>query len=147
MGTTPMHCARQGSRLMELTPSFRDLLQHFAFVFTTPTFQTFLQICNGWVLSQRHRFITEVIFSGGNVGNGHWARFHRFFSDAAWDLDTLNMGLAMLVVKILCPGGPLLFALDDTLCRKRGLTIFGAGMHHDPLISSKAKPKMVSPRL
>jgi hypothetical protein len=125
---------------MELTQSFVDLLQHFAIVFTTPTFQTFLQICHGWILSHRHRFITEVIFSGGNVGNGHWARFHRFFSDAAWDLDTLNMCLAMLVVKILCPRGLILLAVDDTLCRKRGLTIYGAGMHHDPLISSRAKP-------
>jgi DDE superfamily endonuclease len=125
---------------MELTQSFVDLLQHFAMVFTAPTFQTFLQICNGWILSHRHRFITDVIFSGGNVGNGHWARFHRFFSDAAWDLDTLNMCLAMLVVKILCPSGLMLLAVDDTLCRKRGLTIYGTGMHHDPLISSRAKP-------
>ena len=125
---------------MELTLSFVDLLQHFLPVFTAPTFQTFLEICNGWILSHRHRFITDVIFSGGNVGNGHWARFHRFFSDAAWDLDTLNMCLALLVAKILCPTGTLLFAVDDTLCRKRGLTIYGTGMHHDPLISSKAKP-------
>ena len=125
---------------MELTQSFLGLLQQFSVVFTAPTFLTFVQICNGWVLSQRHRFITDVIFSGGNVGKGHWARFHRFFSDAVWDLDTLNMCLAMLVVKILCPSGTLLFAVDDTLCRKRGLTIYGTGMHHDPLISSRAKP-------
>lgn len=30
--------------------------------------------------------------------------------------------------------------MDDTLCRKRGLTVYGTGMHHDPLISSRAKP-------
>jgi hypothetical protein len=125
---------------MELTQSFLDLLQHFSAVFTVPTFQTFVAICNGWVLSHRHRFITDVIFSGGNVAKGHWARFHRFFSDAAWDLDTLNMCLALLVAKVLAPTGTLLLAVDDTLCRKRGLTIYGTGMHHDPLISSKAKP-------
>src|SRR5471030_1217165 len=129
MGTTPMQIARQGSRPMELTQSFLDLLQHFSAVFTTPTFQTFVQICNGWVLSHRHRFITDVIFSGGNIANGHWSRFHRFFSDAAWDLDTLNMCLALLVVRILSPTGTILLAVDDTLCRKRGLAIFGAGMH------------------
>ena len=50
-----------------------DLLQHFASVFTTPTFQTFLQIATGWALSlHRHRYVTEVIFAGGNVGNGYW---------------------------------------------------------------------------
>jgi hypothetical protein len=125
---------------MELTASFLILLQQFVPVFTAPTFLTFTQIANGWILSpQRHRFITEIIFSGGNVGNGHWSRFHRFFSHAAWDLDVLSLHLAKLVVTILAPGATLLWAVDDTLCRKRGLTLYGAGMHHDPLISSRQK--------
>jgi DDE superfamily endonuclease len=124
---------------MELTSSFVDLLPHFAPVFTAPTYQTFLVIVAGWVLSQRHRFITEVIFSGGHVGKGHWARFHRFFSHAAWDIDSFSMALAKMVVTILTPGAQLLWAVDDTLCRKRGLTLYGAGMHHDPLISSRSK--------
>ncbi|MBX6316283.1 MAG: transposase [Isosphaeraceae bacterium] len=33
----------------------------------------------------------------------------------------------------------LLIASDDMLCRKRGLSIFGTGMRHDPLISSRQK--------
>jgi hypothetical protein len=125
---------------MELTVSFLNLLQHFAPVFTAPTFQTFLQIATGWILSHRHRYVTDVIFSGGNVDNGHWCRFHRFFSHAAWDLDVLSMQLAYLACTVLTLGGTLLWAVDDTLCRKRGLTVYGTGMHHDPLISSKAKP-------
>jgi SRSO17 transposase len=128
---------------MELTASFVDLLHQFSPVFTTPTSQTFLAIVAGWVLSQRHRFITEVIFSSGNVGNGHWSRFHRFFSHAAWDLDTFSLVLTKLVLTILAPGALLIFTVDDTLCRKRGLTLYGVGMHYDPLISSSAK-KLVS---
>jgi hypothetical protein len=124
---------------MELTSSFLDLLQQFSRVFTAPTYQTFVAIVAGWVLSQRHRFITEVIFSSGNVGHGHWSRFHRFFSHAAWDIDTFSLGLAKLVVTILAPGAIFLWAVDDTLCRKRGLTLYGAGMHYDPLISSRTK--------
>ena len=125
---------------MELTQSFLDLLVHFVPVFTEPTFRTFTQICSGWVLSHRHRYITDIIFSGGNVANGHWARFHRFFTDAAWDDDFLHKCLALLLVRIFQPTGTILLAVDDTLCRKRGLTIYGTGMHHDPLISSRAKP-------
>ncbi len=124
---------------MELTASFSDLLHQFAPVFTAPTYQTFVAIVTGWVLSQRHRFITEVIFSGGNVGNGHWSRFHRFFSHAAWDIDTFSMALAKLAMTVLAPGAILHWAVDDTLCRKRGLTLYGAGMHYDPLISSRSK--------
>jgi SRSO17 transposase len=124
---------------MELTPSFVALLQDFSPVFTAPTFQTFAAILTGWLLSHRHRYITEVIFSCGKVGVGHWGRFHRFFSHAAWDLDTLSMHLAKLVVTVLAPGATFLWAVDDTLCRKRGLTLYGAGMHYDPLLSSRAK--------
>ena len=44
-----------------------------------------------------------------------------------------------MVVTILAPGATFFWAVDDTLCRKRGLTLYGAGMHYDPLISSRAK--------
>lgn len=125
---------------MELTPSFVLLLQDFLPVFTAPTFQTFVQVVTGWLLSHRHRYITEVIFAGGNVDNGHWCRFHRFFSHAAWSPDGLSACLAKLVCRVFALGGTLLWAVDDTLCRKRGLNLYGAGMHHDPLISSRAKP-------
>jgi hypothetical protein len=125
---------------MELTQSFVLLLQNFLPVFTAPTFQTFVQVVTGWLLSHRHRYITEVIFAGGNLDNGHWCRFHRFFSHAAWSFDGLSLCLAKLVVRVFTLGGTLQWAVDDTLCRKRGLTLYGAGMHHDPLISSRAKP-------
>src|SRR3954449_12490529 len=100
---------------MELTSSFLSLLPHFAPVFTAPTYQTFVVIVSGWILSQRHRFITEVIFSGGHVGIGHWARFPRPFTRATWDIDTVSMALARMVVTILAPGSQLLWAVDDTL--------------------------------
>lgn len=125
---------------MELTPSFVHLLQPFAPVFTAPTFQTFVVIVGGWLLTHRHRYITEIIATSGHVGRGHWCRFHRFFSQAAWELDALAMVLAKLIVTILAPGAETFWAVDDTLCRKRGLTLYGAGMHYDPLISSRAKP-------
>src|SRR5256885_1956090 len=123
---------------MQLPPSFRVLLQHSRPSFTAPSFRLFVLILTGWALSCRHRFITECIFTAGQVGVGHWSCFHRFFSHYAWSLDELCQVLARLLVRRFCPEGPLLLAADDTLCRKRGLGLFGAGMHHDPLFSSKA---------
>jgi SRSO17 transposase len=124
---------------MQATVSFVAVLQHFLPVFTAPTFQTFVEIATGWVLSSRHRYVTDIIFTGGNLNNGHWSRFHRFFSHAVWNLDVLSLHLAKLVVRVLAPGAQLSWAVDDTLCRKRGLNVYGAGMHYDPLISSRAK--------
>jgi DDE superfamily endonuclease len=124
---------------MQLTATFQALLQRFRSVFTAPTFVVFLTVASGWCLCPRRRFLTEVIQASGAVHRGHHSRYHRFFSHAAGDLDDLWEVLAYQLVAEFAPQGVLLIALDDTLCRQRGLSIFGAGMHHDPLISSRQK--------
>lgn len=94
----------------------------------------------GWVLSHRRRFVTDLSWSSGSTRKGHHSRYHRFFSQSVWSLDTLNGALAKLLISIFAPSGRIPLAREDTLCRKRGLTVYGTGMHHDPLISSRAKP-------
>lgn len=123
---------------MHLTQSFVSLLHEFAGVFTQPSYATFVALLTGWILSHRRRFITELIQSSGSTRKGHHSRYHRFFSHAAWCLDTLCWTLAKLLVATFAPCGLIELAVDDTLCRKRGLTIYGTGMHHDPLLSSRA---------
>jgi hypothetical protein len=125
---------------MELTASFMALLEAFQPVFTAPSFATFRLLMTGWVLSVRHRYVTDLIVSSDSVGNGHFSDYHRFFSCAAWDIDHLWKYLAMLIVNSLIgKEATIILAGDDTLCRKRGLGIFGTGMHHDSLSSSKSK--------
>jgi hypothetical protein len=126
-----------------LTNSFHVVLTSFAPVFTQPSLRIFLTLMTGWIVSVRHRYVTELIYGGDQVGVGHWSRFHRFFSHYAWSLDDLCLVLTRLLLAAFAPQGVVLLALDDTLCRKRGLNLFGAGMHHDPLMSSKAV-KLVS---
>jgi DDE superfamily endonuclease len=125
---------------MEVTASFVTLLSAFRCVFTAPTFAIFLDLMSGWMLSHRHRYITDLIWSSGSTAKGHHSRYHRFFSHAAWELDVLCGVLARLAVRVFASVDLIELAVDDTLCRKRGLTVYGAGMHHDPLISSRAKP-------
>jgi hypothetical protein len=125
---------------MQLTPTFHSLLLQFRSVFTVPTFATFLTLATGWCLSCRRRYVTELIESAGAVHHGHHSRYHRFFSDAAWSIDDLYDSLARDAVRTFSPEGVILLGVDDTLCHRRGLTIFGTGMHHDPLISSRKQP-------
>lgn len=125
---------------MEVTPPFYELLRAFQTLFTAPTYPVFLRLMTGWVLSHRRRFVTDLIWSSGSLHAGHFCRYHRFFSQARWELDALSKVLATLVIRVLVPTGVIVLAVDDTLCRKRGLTVYGTGMHHDPLISSRAKP-------
>lgn len=124
---------------MQLTTGFVELLDEFATVFNAPTFLLFVDLMTGWTLSHRHRFVTDLILSAGAVGKGHFSNYHRFFSQYVWELDALSKTLTLLLVRLFAANGLIELAVDDTLCRKRGLTLYGAGMHHDPLISSKAK--------
>jgi hypothetical protein len=128
---------------MQLTLSFVILLEEFRWVFTRPSWRTFVTLLTGWCLSHRRRFITELIQSSDSTHRGHHSRYHRFFSQARWDLDWLFRILARILIQTFAPSGLIELAGDDTLCRKRGLTLYGAGMHHDPLISSRAL-KLVS---
>ena len=125
---------------MQLTNSFADLLLTFAPVFTAPSFVTFQLLMTGWILSTRHRYVTDLIVSSDSVGNGHFSDYHRFFSHAAWEIDDLWRLLAKLIVdRLVGQDAVMVLAGDDTLCRKRGLGIFGTGMHHDALSSSRAQ--------
>src|SRR5215203_99080 len=115
---------------MALAPSFEGLLQGFAGAMTAPSFQTFAWLVTGWLFAAR-RTITGMILAAGVVRRKHHASFHRFFAAARWSLDELGLVLFGLLEPWL--GAVVFVALDDTLARKRGLRIFGAGMHHDPL--------------
>ena len=128
---------------MQVTSSFSIVLLHFQCVFTAPSFVIFVDLMTGWLLSHRHRYITDLILTSGSVGNGHHSRYHNFFSKSSWMLGAVSELLARLLVDWFVSTGVIELAIDDTLCRKRGLTVYGTGMHHDPLISSRAM-KLVS---
>src|SRR5262249_16829186 len=115
---------------MQLTLSFVVLLQEFRYVFTSPSFETFRALMQCCFLSFRHRFSTELIQASGSTHDGHHSCYHRFFSDAAWDIDFLWRILAKVLIRTFAATGLIEIAGDDTLCRKRGLTIYGTGMHH-----------------
>lgn len=119
---------------MELVTSFEVVLQSLATVMTAPSFQTWLTLVTGWVFARR-RTVTQMIVAAGAVEEKHFSSFHRFFSQAAWSRDELGLAMFALLKRWL--GATVFLGVDDTLARKRGLKMFGTGMHIDPLLSSR----------
>lgn len=119
---------------MDFVPSFAALLQELNVIMTAPTFQNFLVIAYGWVFARR-RTVTSMIQAAGAVGTKHHSVFHRFFAAACWSLDEFGLVTLRLIRPWL--GETVYLALDDTLARKSGRRMFGTGMHHDPLVSSR----------
>jgi hypothetical protein len=121
---------------MELVPGFTALLQPFAMTMTAPTFQSFVTLAAGWVLASR-RTVTRMILAAGDAADKHYSSYHRVFSAARWSLDRAGLAVFDLIAPWI--EGEVLLAVDDTLARKRGLKMFGCGMHHDPLLSTRSK--------
>jgi hypothetical protein len=122
---------------MSLVTSFCVLLQPLALVMTAPSFENLVTILAGWAFAPR-RTVTGMLQAAGAVGSKHHSAFHRLFASARWSRD--RMGLVVFHMLAAWLGEDVvMLALDDTLARKRGLKMFGVGMHHDPLLSSRGK--------
>ncbi len=121
---------------MSLVNSFVLVLQPLAAVMTEPSFENFLVLVTGWIFASR-RTVTRLIVAAGAVGQKHHSAYHRLFATARWSRDQL--GLAVFDVLKPWLGEVIFLGLDDTLARKRGMKMFGTGMHHDPLLSSRGK--------
>ena len=121
-----------------LVRSFAPLLMACQPCFTQPSFRSFWAVACAWILCSGRRSLTRIIQSGDLAQFKHFCSFHRFFSQARWNLDDLGR----CVLQLLLPfSGPVLIgAVDDTLARKSGRHIWGAAMHHDPLRSTKVRP-------
>jgi len=122
---------------MSVVSSFVELLSSFAPMMTAPTYANCILVASGWIFASGRRTVTEVIQRAGAVGQKHYTVFHRFFSRARWSMDEVSRLLLGILLKLVPEGDVVYLAIDDTLCRKRGLHIFGTGMHHDPLISCR----------
>jgi hypothetical protein len=120
---------------MSLVTSFVVFLQPLAVAMTGPSFDNALTILSGWIFASR-RTVTNMILAAA-ARQKHHSAFHRLFASARWSRDRL--GLAVFGMLSPWLGDVVLLALDDTLARKRGLKMFGVGMHHDPLLSSRGK--------
>jgi hypothetical protein len=120
---------------MALVSSFSILLQEFVVVMSSSTFANFSTLATGWIFAPK-RTVTGMIVAAGIAGIRHHSAFHRVFATARWSLD--QAGLA--VFRLILPWADkdmILLAIDDTLAHKRGLKVFGAGMHYDPQLSSR----------
>ena len=120
---------------MNLVTSFVFLLQEFNVVMNAKTLANFTILTAGWIFAHRHT-VTGMIVAAGVAGVKHHSAFHRIFATARWSLDAAGLAVFRLIEPFLREE-MVLVGIDDTLARKRGLKIFGVGMHHDPLLSSR----------
>ena len=123
---------------MHLPSTFVDLLLSLGPIMTAPTFRNWVVLLGGWLFASR-RTVTGILVAAGVSGKRHHSAFHRVFSTAVWSLEEIGLSVLRIAMTINPDGEQVFLSLDDTLARKVGRKVFGVGMHHDPLISSRKK--------
>lgn len=119
--------------------ALKDFVERFRGAFTAPTFTNFTFIALSWIWRGPGGTLTGLLRAPAplphdidqRVRAKHFSTLHRFFSRANWCSDTLGHLLFRMLATHL--GSVVLLAVDDTLCRRTGLNVIGAGAFVDPL--------------
>ncbi len=126
---------------LNLPPSLLELLSALRPCFTAPGFATFCGLAAGLAGQPRRRTVTGMLLGAGLARAWPHDRAHSFFARARWDPDELGLAVARLAVALLVPPvAGLRVAVDDTVFRRSGRKVHGAGWQHDG--SSPARDKV-----
>lgn len=118
-----------------LPASLLQLLVPLSVLLRPGNYENFLTAMVGWILSRgRHTVSGALRALGPGVVKKHFSTVYDFFSRGRWSPDVLGEAL----FRLLLPRLPEMIhvLIDDTLCRKTGPHLWGAGMHHDAVAST-----------
>jgi hypothetical protein len=126
---------------LNLPASLLEILSVARPCFTAPGFVTFRGLLAGLAGRVRRRTVVGMLLGGCLQHAWPHDRAHYFFARARWELDQLGLAVAQLVVLLVVPpGADLRVAVDDSVFRRSGRKVHGAGWQHDG--SSPAKNKL-----
>ena len=127
-------------RDLTLPVTLSRVLEPLRSCFTAPSFEVFTALVAGLVAQPVSRTVCGMLTGAGLARVWHHCRAHRFFSAARWCPRQLGLQIAELVVAHLLPAGaPITVAIDDTLFRRRGKKVHGAGWFHDGSAAGQLK--------
>ena len=126
---------------LNLPASLLSVLTELRPCFTAPGFVTFCGLVAGLAGRVRRRTVVGMLLGGCLQHAWPHDRAHDFFARARWEIDQLGLAVAQLAVLLLTPpGADLRVAVDDSVFRRSGRKVHGAGWQHDG--SSPATSKL-----
>ena len=123
-----------------LPVSLAGLLLALRPCFTRRSFETFCALTAGLAGQPQRRTVCGMLLGAGLARAWPHDRAHRFFARARWDIDELGLSVARLAVLLLVPpDAPVTVAADDSVFRRSGRQVHGAGWQHDGSAPSRNK--------
>jgi len=114
----------------------------FRVCFSAPSFEIFVALVIGWVITVGKHTISQVILTMNLHESRHFASIYRFLAKGRWEADWVSYCLFRLMIEILlAAGAEIRVVLDDTLSKHCGRKICGAGWQHDGSAPKHSKQK------
>lgn len=121
-------------------PTWLRFLSQFAGGFTAPGRQLFEQLLTAWVLCPGRHTLTRLWSVIPEAQRRQYGAYARWVRCGRWSMDMLWRQLLLHLVARWVPEGRLTLVLDDTLMKKSGSKINGAGNFRDAVHSTHARP-------
>jgi hypothetical protein len=119
-----------------LPPETHPLAQVLALHFTNPTYQRFVTLLVGAVLTTGRRTVANLLRTLRHLAPGHRTSYQRVLSRAPWSGLELGCALTRLVLDRLAPDGAVYLVGDDTVDGHKGACVYGKGRHRDAVRST-----------
>jgi hypothetical protein len=118
--------------MLTLPFTLTRLIVGFAPLFSKPVWKHVQVLLVGTILAPGQRSVTSALRVMGLSGEKHFQTYHRVLNRAVWSSREASRILLGLLVCALVPEGALVFAIDDTIERRRGEQIKAKGIYRDP---------------
>jgi hypothetical protein len=108
-------------------------------VFTRPTFQRFLILMIGLIVTMGRHTVSHALAAVGPLLDGHWSNYHRLWSWAKYSMWKLAAVLVRQVVALLPEDAVIELVADDTVDGKDGDRVWAKAGHYDSAGSTRSK--------
>ena len=120
-----------------LPQAIRPIFDRFSIAFSAPTFQRFILLAVGAILTPGRRTTTAILWTVRTIARGHASSFHRVFSRSPWVARTLARVMAAIVLELVPADQRVVLTIDDTTARHKGKHVYGKGCHRDAVLSTQ----------
>jgi hypothetical protein len=119
----------------------QPLFHEAAACFRAATLERLTLLIAGYVLTPGRKTISRILQHLHPLLQGHFSCYHRVYSHALWNAPALWQLLGRCVLELLPPGEVVNLAADDSVETRRGRSVWGSGIHRDPLASTRTLPR------
>jgi hypothetical protein len=126
--------------LVVLPAAAEPLMGLFRCAFTRPSFERFVVLCVGTIVTFGRRTVSRILWTLGRAAPGHASSYHRLLSRARWSLWRLGSVLATRVLLETAGRNECVkLVIDDTVTEHTGRRVYGKGCHRDAVRSGQGQ--------